>query len=313
MSRFCLSYLYPALLLTLWGGAMAAPGTIDFTVPEPAAAAHIMRVELQPPHGSRLSPDIEQAAHRGILERCRLLRPEQDVLPRLTRRAGAVYLQLYTPLSAPAGSRIDDHLQLCLNYTPRTAFLRVHPQSEQLLRRGDIHDIIARYEQEMTTWMESPRTTPPPAPAPLPHSGETAGYMLVEYPRLTEDGTHCYDYLIVRQPEAARAEGQLVTNHDISECRTVAPPASGTPRHPGLEIRLHRQAAERFTALTRSIAADKGHLVVVADGSVLCYLAIPVELGSRFRLYDSSLPTLHAALLPPLPCRVRLVAQPITR
>lgn len=298
------------LLLSLSGDVSAAPGTIDFTVPEPARASHTMQVELQPPHGTRLSPDMEQTAHRGILERCRLLLPPQEVLPRLTRRDGTVYLQLYTPLSVPPGSRADNRLQLCLNYVPRTAFLRVHPQSDRILKRRDIRDIIARYEQEMTTWMESSRTAPPPTPAPLPHTGETAGYMLAEQPLLTEDGECCYEYHIVRQPEVARTEGQLVTNHDIRECRVVEQQADGTHHRPALEIHLNRQAADRFSALTRSIAADKGYLAVVSDGSVLCHLAIPVELSSRFRLYDTALPTLHPALLPPLPCRIRLIGQP---
>lgn len=289
-----------ACLATAAVSLSSAPaGSIDFTVPEPQPAVHIMRVELLP-GGAPAEPE---QVHRRLLERCRLLLPESDIPPRLRRRGGKIFLHIYTPLSAPSPHRVDQRLQTCLNHSPSTAFLRIHPDSARLLKRRDIRAAIARYEQSMTTWLESPRTTPPPPLPLLPHTGPTAGYMLAEHPTPSAAGNTDYEYLIVCRPEVARADGLLVTNHDILSCRRVA---ADTTAPPALELQLNKEAAARFASLTRSIAADKGKLAIVSGATVLCQLNIPLPLGDRFRLYDSHPRALQLALLPPLPCRVQL-------
>ena len=294
-----MSPLYLFAIIAAVCPVFAAPA-IDFTVPEPEKPAHVMRVMPQTADSRPLSPETEQQLHHGLLERCRLMLPPQRVQPRLVRRGNEVHLHLYTPLKTPPGVSSEHLLQLYLNRVPNTCFLGIHPQTETLLRRPDIRDIIARYEQAVTTWMEGPRCTPPPRPAELPPADDTAGYMLAEYPGRDRSGQYGYDYLIIRQPEVARAEALLVTNRDVVSC-TIS---SDDPRF--LDVRLSPEASERFRALTRSLAAAGGSLALVSDGSVLCHLRMNEELSGSFKLKHTELQNLRAALLPPMPCKVKM-------
>lgn len=277
---------------------------IDFTVPEPRQPEHVMRVELLPSEGLILTPKQEQDVFRMVAERCRLLAPH-DMPPRLVRREGQVFLQLYGPQKLRAGKDMATRLQHFLNRRPRTCFLAVHPRQQDLLAQSAVINTISRYELEMTAWMESPRTSPPPRLPHLPDSGETAGYMLAEQPGTDEQGNIGYAYLIVRAPEVARSEGLLVDNEGVAEVEIV-PAGAGRSPEKGVRIRLQAGATARLHKLTLPLAREKGQIALVSDGTVLAVATVTEPLSREFILSAADAPDMLYSLLPPLPCEVKL-------
>ncbi len=277
---------------------------IDFTVPEPRQPDYVWRVELLPAGGETLTPKQEREALRSVAERCRLLAPH-DMPPRLVRHEGRVLLHLYCPLKLRPGENAAVVLQHFLNRRPQTCFLAVHPRQEELLGSAAVINIISRYELEMTAWMESPRTTPPPRLPHLPDDGDTAGYMLAEQPGTDEQGNIGYAYLIVRAPEVARSEGLLVSNEGVAEAEIV-PVSEVLSSKKGVRIRLLPGATARLHRLTLPLAQEKGLIALVSDGSVLAVAAVTEPLSRQFILTGSDARDMLFSLLPPLPCEVKL-------
>lgn len=277
---------------------------IDFTVPEPRQPNDVWRVELLPAGGSHLTPKQEQDALRLVAERCRLLAPN-SAAPRLVRHEGQVFLHLYCPLKLRPEENAAVILQHFLNRRSQTCFLAVHPRQEKLLESAAVIKLISRYELEMTAWMESPRTTPPPRLPYLPDTGDTAGYMLAEYPGVDEQGNICYAYLIVRAPEVARNEGLLVGNEGVDEVEIVS---AGEVRGmgEGVRIRLLPEDTARMHRLTLPLDRAQGQIALVSDGSVLAVAAVTEPLSREFILTGADTQDMLFSLLPPLPCEVRL-------
>ncbi len=289
---------------TVVSGQQSAAQGIDFTVPEPRQPDYVWRLELLPTEGGFLTPKQEREALRLVAERCRLLAPNR-VAPRLVRHEGQVFLHLYSPLKLRPGEDAAVLLQHFLNRRPQTCFLAVHPRQEELLEREDVINLISRYELEMTAWMESPRTTPPPRLPHLPDAGDTAGYMLAEQPGTDEQGNIGYAHLIVRAPAVARSEGLLVSNEAVAEVEIV-PISDVLSSEKGVRIRLLPEAAARLHRLTLPLAREKGHLALVSDGSVLAVAAVTEPLSREFILTGVDARDMLYSLLPPLPCEVRL-------
>lgn len=289
---------------TVVSGQQSAAQGIDFTVPEPRRPDYVWRLELLSAEGGSLPPKQEREALRMVAERCRLL-ARNRVAPRLVRHEGQVFLHLYCPLQLRPGEDAAVLLQHFLNRRPQTCFLAVHPRQEELLEREDVINLISRYELEMTAWMESPRTTPPPRLPHLPDAGDTAGYMLAEQPGTDEQGNIGYAHLIVRAPEVARSEGLLVSNEAVEEVEIV-PVSEVLSPEKGVRIRLQPGATARLHRLTLPLAREKGHLALVSDGSVLAVAAVTEPLSREFILTGVDARDMLYSLLPPLPCEVRL-------
>lgn len=277
---------------------------IDFTVPEPRLPEHVMRVELLPSEGLTLNPKKEKEVFRMVAERCRRL-ALHDMPPRLVRREGQVFLHLYGSQKLRSGEDMATRLQHFLNRRPRTCFLAVHPRQQELLESAAVINIISRYELEMTAWMESPRTTPPPRLPHLPDAGDTAGYMLAEQPGTDEQGNIGYAYLIVRAPEVARSEGLLVDNEGVAEVEIV-PARAGRSPEKGVRICLQAGATARLHKLTLPLAREKGQIALVSDGTVLAVATVTEPLSREFILSAADAPDMLYSLLPPLPCEVKL-------
>lgn len=289
---------------TVVSGQQSAAQGIDFTVPEPRQPDYVWRLELLPTEGGFLTPKQEREALRLVAERCCLLAPNR-VAPRLVRNEGQVFLHLYSPLKLRPGEDAAVLLQHFLNRRSQTCFLAVHPRQEELLEREDVINLISRYELEMTAWMESPRTTPPPRLPHLPDTGDTAGYMLAEYPGMDEQGNICYAYLIVRAPEVARNEGLLVGNGGVDEVEIV-PVGEVRGMGEGVRIRLLPEDTARLHRLTLPLARAQGQIALVSDGSVLAVAAVTEPLSREFILTGADTQDMLFSLLPPLPCEVRL-------
>ena len=277
---------------------------IDFTVPEPRKPDYVWKVELLPAAGTALTPKQEREALRSLADRCRLLAPN-CAAPRLVRQEGQVFLHLYCPLKLRPGEDAAVLLQHFLNRRSQTCFLAVHPRQDELLESAAVINLISRYELEMTAWMESPRTTPPPRLPHLPDTGDAAGYMLAEQPGADEQGNIGYAYLIVRAPEVARNEGLLVGNEGVDEVEIVS---AGEVRGmgEGVRIRLLPEATARLHRLTLPLAREKGQIALVADGCVLAVAAVAEPLSREFILTGVDARDMLFSLLPPLPCEVRL-------
>lgn len=284
------------------------PAAVNFTVPEPLSPTCIMRVELVGRDGAALSPEQEKNALRTLAERCRLIAP-YSAAPRLVRREDGVYLHLYCPLQLRPGEKASTLLQFRLNRSPRTFFLPVHPRNEQLLQRADVISIVSRYELEITTWMESNRSTPPPLLPHLPDSGDTKGYKLVEQAATDDRGTPFYNYLIVRAPEVLRAENLLISNEDVAHAeiciKSISVNDEATERET-VSVRLQDAAAARLHKLTLPLAAESGRIAVVSDDSALAAPRILAPLSGELILAEVDSVDLIFSLLPPMPCEVRL-------
>lgn len=289
---------------TVVSGQQSAAQGIDFTVPEPRQPDYVWRLELLPAEGGILTPKQEREALRLVAERCRLLAPNR-VPPRLVRHEGQVFLHLYSPLKLRPGEDAAVLLQHFLNRRSQTCFLAVHPRQEELLEREDVINLISRYELEMTAWLESPRTTPPPRLPHLPDAGDTAGYMLAEQPGTDEQGNIGYAHLVVRAPAVARSEGLLVSNEAVAEVEIV-PVSDVLSPEKGVRIRLLPEAAARLHRLTLPLAREKGQIALVSDGSVLAVAAVTEPLSREFILTGADTQDMLYSLLPPLPCEVRL-------
>lgn len=288
----------------LVSGQPSAAQGIDFTVPEPRQPNYVWRVELLPAGDGTLTLKQEREALRSVAERCRLLAPN-SVVPRLVRHEGQVFLHLYCPLKLRPGEDAAVLLQHFLNRRPQTCFLAVHPRQEELLGSAAVINIISRYELEMTAWMESPRTTPPPRLPHLPDVGDTAGYILAEQPGIDEQGNIGYAYLIVRAPEVARSEGLLVSNEGVAEVEIV-PVSEALSPEKGVRIRLQPGATARLHRLTLPLSREAGKIALVSDGSVLAVAAVTEPLSREFILTGADAGDMLFSLLPPLPCEVKL-------
>lgn len=285
------------------GQPSAAQG-IDFTVPEPGRPVCVFRLELLSDAGIPLVGKQEKEALRMVAERCRLLSPH-SATPRLVRREQQVYLHLYCPLKHHPGENSNTLLQHLLNRRPQTFFLAVHPRQEELMRRAPIINLITRYELEITDWMESPRTTPPPPLPHLPDNGDTTGYMLAEQPGTDEKGIIGYAHHIVQAPEVARSEGLLVGNEGVAEVK-ITPTLGTGNRENGVQVRLRPEAAARLHRLTLPLSRHKGRIALVSDGSVLAVVSVTEPLSRDFILTGGDTRDILFSLLPPLPCRVNV-------
>lgn len=305
MLRAFLSFTCAAAVLI---SAPAAGGAgIDFTVPEPQQPVCVLRVRPEPPAGVRWTEPQQREFLRRVAERVRLLLPGEPA-PRLVRNAGAVYLHLYgkkLPQRADAAAAL---LQHSLNRRVQTFFLPVHPRQQELMQRPEIRALTARYESDITAWLESDRRTAPPRLPQLPDSGDTAGYMLAEQPGEIERGVIGYSYLIVRAPEIVRSEGLLVTNEDVE---TAAVTGGGVGQlQESVRICLLPETAPRLHKLTLPLARRGGELALVSDGAVLAVAAVPAPLSREFILTAVDGQDMVYALLPPLPGKVKLEPAP---
>lgn len=285
-------------------GQQSPAQEIDFTVPEPGPPACVYRIELLSDAGIPLAGKREKEALRMVAERCRLLSPH-NTTPRLVRREKQVFLHLYGPLKPHPGENGTTLLQHFLNRRPQTFFLAVHPQQEELMRQAAVISLIARYELEITHWMESPRTTPPPPLPHLPDSGATTGYMLAEQPGTDEKGTIGYAHLIVQAPEAARCEGLLIDNEGIAEVKFTSTGGVGN-REKGVRVRLLPEASARLHRLTLPLSHHKGRIALVSEGSVLAVIPVTEPLSRDFILTGGDTRDILLSLLPPLPCQVKV-------
>ncbi|MBQ3240896.1 MAG: hypothetical protein IJB00_06910 [Akkermansia sp.] len=284
-------------------GSVASGAEIDFMVPEPQPPVHVLQLRSEPPAGKQWTELQQREFLRCVAERVRLLLPGEPA-PRLVRKEHEVFLHLYGKSRPRQADAVATLLQHSLNRRVQTYFLPVHPHQQELLQRPVIRTLIARYESDITAWMEGDRSSPPPRLPQLPDSGDTAGYMLAEQPGVMEGGIIAYGYLIVRAPEIIRSEGLLVSNEDVEEAEIAA--GSVMQQQQGVRICLNPTAAPRLHKLTLPLARRGGQIALVSDGAVLAVATVPAPLSREFILTAVDAHDMVFALLPPLPANVKL-------
>ena len=200
-----------------------------------------------------------------------------------------------------------DELESVLNERTNLQLLRVHPDSDILVRDGEVQEMLVAYETAVVAYEEDhePGESAPALPS-IPHRLRAAGYMLAEFQvRSPEDGSTHFEYLVVQKPEEAEAEDMLVTELEVDR-------AALDPLRPCIEFMLTQRGADSLARLTRGMNLGKDRLAILLDGVVVSAPVVHAELGTQFiisGLNEEQCQSVADGLAMPLPVPVKIIAR----
>ena len=282
-------------LLTLLLGILTALAPIaGVKFPEPAAREAVLparELVLEPQCEGEITGREEERMLAAIQYRCELvgLRGVQ------VRRDGRHFLvQVQSGLIPTMEEYTEtlDELESVLNERTSMQLLRVHPDSELLVRDGEVQELLVAYETAVM----------PALPARL----RLPGYMLAEHRVVSpEDGSGYYEYMVVQRPETAAEEEMLVTELEVNL-------ASPDVLRGHIDVELTARGGEALTRLTRSMRLGKERLAILLDGEIVCAPLVHAELGCTFfisGMEDGVIERVVDGLAMPLPVPVKIIAR----
>lgn len=295
-------------LLTLLLGILTALAPIaGVKFPEPAAREAVLparELVLEPQCEGELTGRAEERMLAAIQYRCQLvgLRGVQ------VRRDGRHFLvQVQSGLIPTMEEYTEtlDELESVLNERTSMQLLRVHPDSELLVRDGEVQELLVAYETAVVAHEEHPElNTPAPQMPALPARLRLPGYMLAEQRVVSpEDGSGYYEYMVVQRPEAAAEEEMLVTELEVNL-------ASPDVLRGHINVELTARGGETLTRLTRSMRLGKERLAILLDGEIVCAPLVHAELGCSFfisGMEDGVIERVVDGLSMPLPVPVKVI------
>ena len=209
-----------SLLSLLLGILSALAPIVGVELPEPAvqeSALPACELVLEPRCGGELTGPEEERMMAAIQYRCELVGLREV---RVQRQGRNFLLQVHSghipTMEEYAGTL--DALEFILNERTAMQLLRVHPDSDLLVRDGEVQQLLAEYETAVVAHEEYPERyeAAPQIPA-LPARLGLPDYMLAEYCAASpEDGSGRYGSMVVQRPEAAAAEELLVTELEVN-------------------------------------------------------------------------------------------------
>lgn len=297
-------------LLTLLLGILTALAPIaGVKFPEPAtqeAALPARELVLEPQCEGEITGREEERMLAAIQYRCELvgLRGVQ------VRRDGRHFLvQVQSGLIPTMEEYTEtlDELESVLNERTSMQLLRVHPDSELLVRDGEVQELLVAYETAVVAHEEHPElNTAAPQMPTLPARLRLPGYMLAEHRVVSpEDGSGYYEYMVVQRPETAAEEEMLVTELEVNR-------ASPDVLRGHIDVELTARGGEALTRLTRSMRLGKERLAILLDGEIVCAPLVHAELGCTFfisGMEDGVIERVVDGLAMPLPVPVKVIAR----
>lgn len=297
-------------LLSLLLGILTALAPIaGVKFPEPAAqeaALPARELVLEPQCEGELTGREEVRMIAAIRYRCELvgLREVQ------VRREGRHFLVQVSSGLIPTMEEYTetlDELESVLNERTSMQLLRVHPDSELLMRDGEVQELLAEYETAVVAHEEHPELNDAaPQVPPLPARLGLPGYMLAEHRVVSpEDGSGYYEYMVVQRPEAAAADEMLVTELEV-DC------AAMDVLRGHIDVELTARGGETLTRLTRSMRLGKDRLAILLNGAIVCAPVVHAELGCTFfisGIEDGVSERVVFGLAMPLPVSVKIVGR----
>lgn len=295
-------------LLTLLLGILSALAPIaGVNLPEPSPEAAVLparELVLEPQCEGELTGLEEERMMAAIQYRCELvgLRGVQ------VRREGRNFLvQVNSGLIPTMEEYAEtlDELESILNERTNMQLLRVHPDSEILVRDGEVQELLVEYETAVVAYEEHPGEieVAPQIPA-LPARLRLPGYMLAEHRVVSpEDGSGYYEYMVVQRPETAAEEELLVTELEVDR-------ASMDALRGSIDVELTARGGETLTRLTRSMQLGKDRLAILLNGTIVCAPVVHAELGCSFFISGQDREVNERVvdgLSMPLPVQVRVI------
>lgn len=297
-------------LITLLLGILSALAPIaGVNLPEPAPEGAVLparELVLEPQCEGEITGREEERMMAAIHRRCELvgLRGVQ------VRREGQLFLVQVNSGLIPTMEEYTetlDELEDILNERTSMQLLRVHPDSEILVRDGEVQELLVEYEKAVVAYEEHPElnTTAPQMPA-LPARLRLPGYMLVEHRVVSpEDGSGYYEYMVVQRPEAAAEEQLLVTELEVDR-------ASMDVLRGSIDVELTARGGETLTRLTRSMRLGQDRLAILLNGAIACAPVVHAELGGTFfisGMEDGVCERVVDGLSMPLPVPVKVISR----
>ncbi|MBR2314037.1 MAG: hypothetical protein IKA55_04180 [Akkermansia sp.] len=200
-----------------------------------------------------------------------------------------------------------DDLERVFNERTSLWLLPVHPRSAEIVNDAEMQEKIAAYESEMEAFeYDHAEGDIAPVPPALPERLGAQGYMLVEaFHAAVEDGSACSSYLVLQTPAALHAQGLLVTERDVEQCRH-------DEVRDVLLLTLSHRGGETCHKLTSAMQLGQDRLAIVLNGTAVCAPVVHAALKREIFINGLSTAaqlTLGDNILRPLPVPVRVVAR----
>lgn len=293
-----------SLLLGIMSVLAPLAGVDVSSKPEPALPER--ELVLEPQCGHELAGREEERMMAAIQYRCEMvgLRGVQ------VRREGAHFLvRVNSGLITRMEEYSDtlDELESVLNERTCMQLLRVHPDSEIIVRDGEVQERLIQYEKDIVAFEENHsadavRPSVPELPFRLSHGQ----YMLAEQHVVSmEDGSGYFDYLVVQTPEAAAEESLLVTEQEVER-------ASLKPARDSVDVLLTQRGGDMLSSLTRGMQHGQDRLAILLNGVVVSAPVVHAELGTQFfisGLGAEQCQSVADGLVMPLPVPVKVISR----